>query len=125
MTGNRCEDLPCDVVADVVLLAAGLLKDLPQAALGAILVYVATRVFRAGEPRSILRFNRLEFALAVITLLAVAFIGIEQGVVLAALLSPADRTRRSARGCRPGPRARRRSLDSARHQTPGRGRCRA
>lgn len=85
------------VVAGVVLLAAGLLSDLPDAALGAILVYVATRLFRIGDLRSILRFDRLEFALAVITLLAVAFIGIEQGVVLAALLSLADRTRRSAR----------------------------
>lgn len=85
------------VVLGMVLLAAGLLKDLPQATLGAILVYVATRLFRAGELRSILRFDPVEFALAVITLLAVAFIGIEQGVVLAALLSLADRTRRSAR----------------------------
>ncbi|MDQ2875183.1 MAG: SulP family inorganic anion transporter [Actinomycetota bacterium] len=85
------------VVLGVTLLAAGLLKDLPQATLGAILVYVATKLFRAGELRSILRFDRLEFALAAITLLAVAFIGIEQGVVLAALLSLADRTRRSAR----------------------------
>lgn len=85
------------VVLGVVQLPAGLLKDLPQATLGAILVYIAARLFRVGELRSILRFDRLEFALAVITLLAVAFIGIEQGVVLAALLSLADRTRRSAR----------------------------
>ncbi|MGI9009021.1 MAG: SulP family inorganic anion transporter [Streptosporangiaceae bacterium] len=85
------------VVLGVTLLAVGLLKDLPQATLGAILVYVATKLFRAGELRSILRFDRLEFVLAAITLLAVAFIGIEQGVVLAALLSLADRTRRSAR----------------------------
>lgn len=85
------------IVAGVVLLAAGLLKDLPQATLGAILVYVATRLFRVADLHSILRFDRLEFALAVITLLAVSFVGIEQGVALAALLSLADRTRRSAR----------------------------
>ncbi|MGH3184717.1 MAG: SulP family inorganic anion transporter, partial [Streptosporangiaceae bacterium] len=85
------------VVTVVVLLAAGLLTDLPEAALGVILVYIATRLFRIGDLRSILRFDRLEFTLAVITLLTVAFIGIEQGVVLAALLSLADRTRRTAR----------------------------
>ena len=84
-------------VLGVVLLATGLLKDLPQATLGAILVFVATRLFRVHELRSILRFDRLEFGLAVVTLLAVAFFGIEQGVVVAMLLSLADRTRRAAR----------------------------
>ena len=44
-----------------------------------------------------LAFDRLEFALAVVTLLAVAFVGIETGVVVAVLLSLADRTRRAAR----------------------------
>lgn len=85
------------VVLGVVLLATGLLKDLPQATLGAILLYVATRLFRVGDLRSILRFDRLEFALAVIALLVVSLIGIEQGVVVAILLCLADRTRRAAR----------------------------
>jgi sulfate permease, SulP family len=85
------------VVLGVVLLATGLLKDLPQATLGAVLVFIATRLFHLGELRSILRFDRLEFGLALVTLLAVAFLGIEQGVGLAMLLSLADRTRRSAR----------------------------
>jgi SulP family sulfate permease len=85
------------VVLGVVLLATGLLKDLPQATLGAILLYVATRLFRVGDLRSILRFDRLEFALAVIAMLVVSFIGIEQGVLVAMLLCLADRTRRAAR----------------------------
>jgi MFS superfamily sulfate permease-like transporter len=79
------------------LAATGLLKDLPQATLGAILVFVATRLFRLGDLRSILVFDRLEFGLAVITLLAVSFLGIEQGVVVAMLLALGDRTRRSVR----------------------------
>lgn len=81
----------------VVLFATGLLKDLPEAALGAILVFVATRLFRVRELRSILRFDRLEFGLAVVALLAVSFFGIEMGVVVALLVSLADRTRRAAR----------------------------
>ncbi len=85
------------VVLGVVFLATGLLRDLPQATLGAILVFVATRLFRVGDLRSILRFDRLEFGLAIITLLAVSFFGIEQGIVVAILLSLADRTRRAAR----------------------------
>ncbi len=85
------------VVMGVVLLATGLLRDLPQATLGAILLYVATRLFRVGELRSILRFDRLEFGLAVIAMLVVSFIGIEQGILVAMLLCLADRTRRAAR----------------------------
>jgi sulfate permease, SulP family len=85
------------VVLGVVLLATGLLADLPQATLGAILVFVATRLFRLHDLISILRFDRLEFGLALVTLAAVGFFGIEQGVVVAMLLSLADRTRRSAR----------------------------
>lgn len=85
------------VILGVVLLATGLLKDLPDATLGAILVFVATRLFRVRDLGSILRFDRLEFALAVLTLLAVAYFGIETGVVIAILLSLADRTRRTAR----------------------------
>jgi high affinity sulfate transporter 1 len=85
------------VVLVVVLFATGALKDLPEATLGAILVFVATRLFRIGELRAIIRFDRLEFALAVVTLLAVSFLGIEQGVIVAMGLSLADRTWRTAR----------------------------
>jgi sulfate permease, SulP family len=85
------------VVLAVVLVATAPLAHLPQATLGATLVFIATRLFRVGELRAILRFDRIEFALAAATLLAVALVGIEQGVVLAMILSLADRARRSAR----------------------------
>lgn len=85
------------IVAGVLLVATGLLYDLPEATLGAILVFVATRLFRVHDLRAILRFDRWEFTLAVVTLLTVTGLGVEQGVVLAMLLSLADRTRRSAR----------------------------
>jgi MFS superfamily sulfate permease-like transporter len=65
--------------------------------LGATLLFIATRLFRGGELRAVLRFDRIEFALAATTLLVVALVGIEQGVVLAMILSLADRTRRTAR----------------------------
>ena len=96
---------------------------LPQATLGATLVFIATKLFRAGQLRTVLRFDRLEFALAVSTLVVVAFVGIEQGVALAMVLSLADRTRRSARPQRRGPRARarHRPLDPGRHRPHDRG----
>jgi len=84
------------VVAVLLTLTAPLSK-LPEATLGATLVFIATKLFRVGELRKILRFDRLEFALAFTTLLVVALIGIEQGIVVAIVLSLADRTRRAAR----------------------------
>jgi MFS superfamily sulfate permease-like transporter len=85
------------VVLLVVLMATAPLAHVPQATLGATLVFIATKLFRAGELRTVLRFDRLEFGLATATLLVVAVVGIEQGVALAMVLSLADRTRRSAR----------------------------
>jgi sulfate permease, SulP family len=85
------------VVLAVALTATGLLTDLPQAMLAAMLVFIATKLFRAGELRAIFRFDRIEFALAAVTLLVVAVVGIEQGIALALVLSLAARTRRSAR----------------------------
>jgi MFS superfamily sulfate permease-like transporter len=85
------------VVLLVVLVATAPVAHVPQATLGATLVFVATKLFRAGELRRVLRFDRLEFALAFLTLIVVALVGIEQGVALAMVLTLADRTRRSAR----------------------------
>jgi SulP family sulfate permease len=84
------------VVAVLLTLTSPLAK-LPEATLGATLVFIATKLFRVGELRKIFRFDRLEFALAFTTLLVVALIGIEQGIVVAIVLSLADRTRRAAR----------------------------
>jgi sulfate permease, SulP family len=81
----------------VALVATAPLADLPEAMLAATLVFIATKLFRVGELRTILRFDRLEFALAAIALLVVALVGIEQGVAVAIVLSLADRTHRTAR----------------------------
>ena len=85
------------VVLVVVVVLTAPLADVPLATLGATLVFIATKLFRYGELRAILRFDRLEFALAAATLLVVALVGVEQGVLVAIILSLADRTRRSAR----------------------------
>ncbi len=98
--GGRTQVVSLTAAGAVVLVlavATGLLKDLPEAALGAVLMFVATKLFRFGVLRSIFRFNVVEFALAIITLVVVVFVGIEQGVVAAALLALAQRTRLAAR----------------------------
>jgi SulP family sulfate permease len=77
--------------------AAGLLKDVPLATLAAVLIYVATRVFHLRDLRAIARFDVFEFALALLTMLTVALVGVEQGIGVAVALAIADRARRTER----------------------------
>jgi MFS superfamily sulfate permease-like transporter len=77
--------------------AAGLLKDLPLATLAAVLIFVATRVFRGRDLVAVARFDRFELALALVTLITVALVGVEQGIGVAVGLAILDRTRLSAR----------------------------
>ncbi|HMK97485.1 MAG TPA: SulP family inorganic anion transporter, partial [Acidimicrobiales bacterium] len=55
-------------VVVVLAVATSLLKDLPEAALGAILIFVASRLFRAKELLAIYRFGWQEFVLTAVTL---------------------------------------------------------
>jgi SulP family sulfate permease len=80
-----------------VVPAAGLLRDVPLAALAGVLLFVATRIFHVGDLVAIARFGRFELGLAVVTLLAVALIGVEQGIGVAVGLAILDRTRLTAR----------------------------
>jgi high affinity sulfate transporter 1 len=85
-------------VAVVALVpAAGLLKDVPLATLAAVLIFVATRIFHVRDLVSIARYDLFELALAVVTLLTVALVGVEQGIGVAVGLAILDRTRLSAR----------------------------
>lgn len=77
--------------------AASLLKDVPLATLAGVLIYIATRIFHVHELVAIARFDRFELGLTVITLLAVALVGVEQGIAVAVGLAVLDRTRLSAR----------------------------
>jgi len=81
----------------LLIPVAGVLKDLPLATLAGILVFVASRIFHGRELLAIARFDRFELGLAVVTLLAVALIGVEQGIGVAVGLAILDRTRLSAR----------------------------
>jgi sulfate permease, SulP family len=80
-----------------VVPASGALRDVPLAALAGVLIFVATRIFRLRELEAIARFDRFELALALVTLLTVAFIGVEQGIGVAVGLAILDRTRLTAR----------------------------
>jgi sulfate permease, SulP family len=97
--GGRTQAACLGAAAALVALtpAVGALKNLPLAALAAVLVYIATRIFHVGDLVAIWRFDRFEFALALVTLLTVALVGVEQGIGVAVGLAILDRTRLSAR----------------------------
>jgi SulP family sulfate permease len=77
--------------------AAGVLHDVPVAALSGVLLFIATRVVHVADLRAIARFDRVEFGLAMVTLVTVALLGVEQGIGVAVALAILDRTRISAR----------------------------
>jgi sulfate permease, SulP family len=97
--GGRTQVTGLAAAAVVVLVvpAAGLLTDVPLATLAGILIFVATRLFHLDQLISVFRFDRWEFALAIVTLFTVALVGVEQGIGVAVGLAILDRTRRSAR----------------------------
>ena len=96
--GGRTQAGPLGAAVVLVLLIpfAGILKDLPLATLAAILLFVAGRLFNLHDLKAVARFNVVEFALALITLLAVALIGVEQGIAVAVVLAMLDRIRKGA-----------------------------
>ncbi len=75
------------VVALVLLFLTGPLQYLPRCVLGAIVFIVAIRLVKLRELTDIRRESPGEFALAVATAAVVVLVGVEQGIVLAMVLS--------------------------------------
>ena len=81
-----------------VLLAGGpLLSNFPEAALGAIIIYAATRLIDVAEFRRIARFRRSEVVLSFTAFTGVLVLNILYGVLLAIGVSVAELLRRVAR----------------------------
>lgn len=85
------------VLVLVLLFGGRLLANFPDAALGALIVYAATRLVDIAEFKRIARFRRSEFVLAVAALAGVLAMNILYGVLFAVGLSVADLLRRVAR----------------------------
>jgi sulfate permease, SulP family len=85
------------VAVAALVPAAAVLQYVPLAALAGVLLFVAVRLFHVRDLIAIGRFDRIELALAIVTLLAVAVIGVEQGILVAIGLAILERTRLTAR----------------------------
>jgi high affinity sulfate transporter 1 len=75
------------IIILMLLFVPGLVRNLPQAALAAILIVAAASLLDVEGLRRLLGESRSEFILAIICALGVIFIGVLQGILLAILLS--------------------------------------
>ena len=83
------------VVLIVLLLLTGPLASLPIAALAAVVFLIAIELIDVTGMRRILACRRHEFAIALLTAVAVVVLGVEQGIVLAVAASIIDHLRHS------------------------------
>jgi sulfate permease, SulP family len=81
------------VVLIVLLLLTGPLAYLPVAALAAVVFLIAAGLIDVAGMRRILACRRLEFAIALLTTVAVVVLGVEEGIVLAVVASVIDHVR--------------------------------
>jgi len=74
-------------MAVVTLSFAGLLRDLPQTVLAAIVLMAVSGLFKLSDLQRLWRFSRTEFAVAVAALLGVLGSGLLRGVLIGAVIS--------------------------------------
>jgi high affinity sulfate transporter 1 len=70
-------------IAMVLLFLTAPLEYVPNAALGAVLVFAALSLFDAKTLREIWKFDRLDFGLAIVTMLGVVAVGAINGILIA------------------------------------------
>jgi SulP family sulfate permease len=75
------------VVVVLLLFGAGLLTNVPRAALSGVLLFVAARIVRVREMRRILAASPVEFALILATAAAIVILPIEAGAAVGIGLS--------------------------------------
>ncbi len=83
--------------AVVALFFAGLLRDLPQAVLAAIVLMAVSGLFKLSELQRLWRFRRGEFGVAVAALLGVLGSGLLRGVLIGVVISILLLLRRGSR----------------------------
>jgi len=83
------------VVGVVCAVATGLLGGLPLAALAAVVFLIGVELVDVAGMRRILAVRRHEFVVAVLTALAVVVLGVEEGIVVAVVVSIIDHLRHS------------------------------
>ena len=83
-------------LAILLLFFTGLLKNLPEVLLAVIVIHAVAGLIKVKELIRIYRLSKLEFLIAMISILGVLTFGILNGVIMAAILSIAFLLRRTA-----------------------------
>jgi high affinity sulfate transporter 1 len=85
------------ILVGVALFLTGLLRDLPQPVLAAVVLLAAMGLFKIPDLRRLWKFSRAEFAVAIAALLGVLGSGLLRGVLIGGLVSLILVIRRAAR----------------------------
>jgi SulP family sulfate permease len=85
------------IMAVVALFLTGLLRDLPQPVLAAIVLMAVSGLFKLSELRRLWRFSRAEFAVAAAAILGVLGSGLLRGVLIGVVISLLLLLRRASR----------------------------
>ena len=85
------------IVLMVLLFLTGPLAYMPEAVLSAVVFLIGIDLVDIQGMKDIYKQRRSEFWVALITMLMVVFVGVEQGIILAIVLSLIDHTRRGYR----------------------------
>lgn len=75
------------MVLAMLLFIPGLVKDMPQPVLAAVVISASVSLFDLAELRHLWSIRRNEFVLALACILGVAFVGVLEGIVIAVTLS--------------------------------------
>ena len=84
-------------IALMLLVFPNLVRNLPDAALAAVVISAAVGLFEIAGVRGLYRLRKTEFALSVVCFLGVALLGVIQGIFIAVGLALADFIRRAWR----------------------------
>ena len=75
------------MVAAMLMFLPGLVKDMPQPVLAAVVISASVSLFDLAELHHLWSIRRSEFVLALACILGVAFVGVLEGIVIAVVLS--------------------------------------
>ena len=75
------------LVLAMLLFVPGLVKDMPQPVLAAVVIAASISLFDLAELRHLFSIRKSEFALALACILGVAFVGVLEGIIIAVVLS--------------------------------------
>lgn len=85
------------VIGLLLVFGSGLFAYVPSPVLDGVVLAIGISLVKVGQLRAVGRARRAELVIALVALVVVAFVGVEQGVLLAVLLSLADRLSRQYR----------------------------